>query len=385
MLVSRGNISHVHDEPICGVEDVQRCLGLLRGLSPPQGKGQGGRCIQWHVITTIKRADKAFGAEDILELSQIRTVHPPFPAEKKEKEEKKEAQANPNPAHQSELCAELDISHSGLSEVEYPHAFPSPPREISTSQAFQSSASFFEQPRSAHAPEDRASESQLEDQKTWFYYLAEIALRKVEIRMSDTFQQRISRSSNHDGTSSSNSSGGEDSVVSPTMDDLLHMANEFELQLELWLSCLPLVLKFPNDPALPCSDERLQYLRQRYWWNLSRVYRPFIYYLIHHPPTHSAHQQMLVYARKGLEIDIFFIRSNVITHRHHGAWLCLRALTSNSVIILAARKARVIDPMPLGWRDAIRLAKNCLLFWESEVRDAGKLRDVVMRVEKGVE
>lgn len=55
------------------------------------------------------------------------------------------------------------------------------------------------------------------------------------------------------------------------------------------------------------------------------------------------------------------------------------------MIILAARKARVIDPMPVGWRDAIRLAKNCLLFWESEVRDAGKLRDVVIRIEKGVE
>lgn len=283
--------------------------------------------------------------------------------------------------HQRELCAELDISHSGLSEVEYPHAFPSPPRDISTSQAFPSSNSFFEQPRSAQAPEDRASESQLEDQKTWFYYLAEIALRKVEIRMSDT----ISRASSHDGTSSSNSSGGEDSTIPPMMNYLLHTANEFELQLELWLSCLPLVLKFPNDPALPCSDERLQYLRQRYWWNLSRVYRPFIYYLIHHPPTHSAHQQMLVYARKGLEIDIFFIRSNVITHRHHGAWLCLRALTTNSVIILAAKKAGVIDPMPVGWRDAIRLAKNCLLFWESEVRDAGKLREVVMTVEKDVE
>lgn len=379
MLVPRGNISHVHDEPIRRVEDVQCCLCLLRGLSPSQGKGQGGRCIEWHAIITIERADKTLRAANILELSQIRTVCARSCQEK-------EAQANPNLAPSSELCAELDISHSGLSEVEYPHAFPSPPREISTSQAFQSSSSFFEQPRIAHTPESRASESQLEDQKTWFYYLAEIALRKVEIRMSDSFQQRISRSSNNlDGTSSSNSSGGEDSAVSPTMDDLLHTANEFELQLELWLSCLPLVLKFPNDPVLPCSDERLQYLRQRYWWNLSRVYRPFIYYLIHHPPTHPAHQQMLVYARKGLEIDIVFIRSNVITHRHHGAWLCLRALTSNSVIILAARKARVIDPMPVGWRDAIRLAKNCLLFWESEVRDAGKLRDVVMRVEKGVE
>lgn len=169
------------------------------------------------------------------------------------------------------------------------------------------------------------------------------------------------------------------------MDDLLNTANEFELQLELWLSCLPPILKFPDDPSLPCNDERLQYLRQRYWWNLSRVYRPFIYYLIHHPPIHPAHQQMLVYARKGLEIDIYFILSNVITHRHHGAWLCLRALTSNSVIILAARKARVLDPMPQGWREAIRLAGNCLLFWESEVRDAGKLREVVMRVEKGVD
>lgn len=207
--------------------------------------------------------------------------------------------------------------------------------------------------------------------------------------MSEAFQQCTPRAqNNHDGGSTSTSSGvdgGGDSPTPPTMNDLLHTANEFELQLELWLSCLPHVLKFPSDPSLPCSDERLQYLRQRYWWNLSRVYRPFIYYLIHHERTHPAYEQMMKYARKGLEIDINFILSNVITHRHHGAWLSLRALTSNSVIILAARRARVLDPMPNRWRDAIRLAKSCLSFWESEVRDAGKLKEVVMRVEGWVE
>lgn len=202
--------------------------------------------------------------------------------------------------------------------------------------------------------------------------------------MSLTFRQRTPRSAgNHDGTSTSTSTGEDETTTQPTIDDLLHTANEFELQLDLWLTCLPQILKFPSDPSLPCGDERLQYLRQRYWWNLSRVYRPFIYYLLHAPHSrhHRRYHKMLDYAKKGLEIDINFILSNVIMHRHHGAWLTLRALTSNSVIILAVKKLRVLEPMPYKWGEAITLAKSCLSYWESEVRDAGKLKEAIEKVE----
>jgi hypothetical protein len=278
-----------------------------------------------------------------------------------------------DPAVHRELCAQLDTSHSGLNELDYPHAFPSPPREISTSAAFQSSTSFFEQPRSAHSlspdPTQPTPESRKEDELTWFYYLAEIALRKVELRMSDTFNPSPnphSPTTSHEEVKTS---------------DLLNSAGEFELQLELWYSCLPPVLKFPEDPTLPCEDERLQYLRQRYWWNVSRVYRPFLYHLIHHRSA-SPSSQMVKYAQKGLEIDTNFILSNVITHRHHGAWLTLRAVTANSLVLVAAKRAGM--SMPERWRDAVGVARNCLLYWESEVRDAGALRRVVERVEREV-
>ncbi|RPB00497.1 hypothetical protein L873DRAFT_770758 [Choiromyces venosus 120613-1] len=307
-----------------------------------------------------------------------------------------------NQTMRRELCSQLDTSHSGLNEVDYPHAFPSPPREISTSAAFQSSTSFFEQPRSAQTltssqsqptstttgiPEDRQ-----EDELTWFYYLAEIALRKVELSMSEIFSPPPPHPPSH-STSSSNASTPsalDDPPSRPIkLEDLLSSAHEFELQLELWYSYLPSVLKFPPDPRGPCHDERLQYLRQRYWFIASMVYRPFLYYLIHHHPPHSTLPQqpqhlarIREYARKGLEIDANFILSNVITHRHHGAWLTIRAITTNSLVLGAARMAGM--RMPEGWREAVTAAKNCLVYWESEVRDAGALKGVVEKVERQV-
>ncbi|PWW80694.1 hypothetical protein C7212DRAFT_274012 [Tuber magnatum] len=289
-----------------------------------------------------------------------------------------------------ELCSQLDTSHSGLNELDYPHAFPSPPREISTSVAFQSSTSFFEQPRSAQilSPHTSATtapplpEDRQEDELTWFYYLAEIALRKVELRMSEIFA--ISPPAHSSCSSTSATPAGLEEPRRPIKtEDLLSSANEFELQLNLWYSCLPHVLKFPLDSRDPCHDERLQYLRQRYWWIVSMLYRPFLYHLIHHPtPPQALATRMTVYARKGLEIDANFILSNVITHRHHGAWLTIRAVTGNSLVLGAAKIAGMM--MPAGWRDAITAARNCLVYWESEVRDAGALRKVVEAVEREI-
>ncbi|KAG0137436.1 hypothetical protein HOY82DRAFT_372808 [Tuber indicum] len=289
-----------------------------------------------------------------------------------------------------ELCSQLATSHSGLNELDYPHAFPSPPREISTSVAFQSSNSFFEQPRSAQILSPRASattapplpEDRREDELTWFYYLAEIALRKVELRMSETFS--LSPPAHASSMSASTPAGLEDTQRPIKTEDLLSSAYEFELQLDLWYSYLPNVLKFPVDSRLPCEDERLQYLRMRYWWIVSMLYRPFLYHLIHHPtltpPTQA--ERMNAYARKGLEIDANFILSNVITHRHHGAWLTIRAVTGNSLVLGAAKMAGM--KMPEGWRDAITAARNYLVYWESEVRDAGALKKVVEAVERKI-
>lgn len=80
MLVPCGDIPHVHDEPVRRLEDVQRCLSLLRGLSPPQRESQSRRRIRrLTAIATIERANTTLGTTNILELPQIRTVHSPPP------------------------------------------------------------------------------------------------------------------------------------------------------------------------------------------------------------------------------------------------------------------------------------------------------------------
>ncbi|KAL7267655.1 Zcf27p [Rhizina undulata] len=298
-----------------------------------------------------------------------------------------------------ELCSELDTASSGLNELDYPHAFPSPPREIAASAAFQSSTTFYEQPRIPHPlAEDKPTEKRIEDEKTWFYYLAEIALRKVEIRIWKSLSGHVVGSGRPSSRGKSRESSGIMEMGASDMEDgkervakvedLVNIVTEFELQLKLWYTCLPPILKFQESSQEPCDDERLQYLRGRYWWNVSRVCRPFIYYLIHRPSPSTATLSVQLkntverFARKGLEFDTNFILSNVITHRHHGAWLGLRATTSNALVILAARKGGL--EMPSRWRDAVESAKNGLKYWMSEVRDAKVLKETIESAESGL-
>lgn len=261
---------------------------------------------------------------------------------------------------------ELNITPSGLVDLDYPHAFPSPPSHLdfvpapngslsTLSVASMSTMTFPPPPRD-------------QDELTWFYYLGEIALRKLEIRIATTL-----------------SLPPRSTPTTLTPPELLTLAAEFSMQIELWRSCLPAVLHFPESPELPCSDERLQYLRARYWWNLSRLYRPFIYLLLHHRSAVAAaiddddRRRVADYATKALAIDAFFARSFVKEHRHHGAWLGLRAGAMTALVLLAARRGAC--DMPRGWAQGVAVVKDALRMWEREAGDAKAMRMAIETVE----
>ncbi|KAI5778124.1 hypothetical protein EDC01DRAFT_375061 [Geopyxis carbonaria] len=245
-----------------------------------------------------------------------------------------------------ELCQALNTLPSGLSQIPYPHAFPSPPRTL--------------QPTST-----------ADSDTTWFYYLAEIALRKLEAAIVTAFPPGPSP----------------ETTTTLHLPSLLATAREFTLQLSSWRDFLPPVLHFPSDPYAPCADERLQYLRARFWWTVSRVHRPFVYLAVHHAHSPAVQgEDVRAFVRDGLQAYCGFILATVVGHRHHGAWLGLRAGAGYALEMLAvaaaARDARSV--LPERWREGVGFVKSCLRYWEGEVGDARGLREAVERVEVGL-
>ena len=336
---------------------------------------------------------------------------------------------------------EFDTCTSGLSDLRYPHAFPSPPRHSRSPPAISSppvtnatvaSATTGEgvyplssvlnasssptiinnlhspMSNSANTPHTPATTiatnssrkdyhtgsttaNPQEDEITWFYYLAEIALRKIERKLhealhpdlvtvrrsgptnlhsdddDDEYSQNIEY---NDGDASADrdrhrrkprdnkyTARNKYSLRPPPpappraptpaeMEELINLTAEFEIQLDIWYSYLPSAVKFADLDTTPCRDERLQYLRGRAWKTKSDLYRPFLYHLIHQPhPNHirdnyppGTFSRVAEFARKGLMYDKFFIMATIIEHRHHGAWLTLRNSGSGCLVYLAATK-----------------------------------------------
>lgn len=91
-----------------------------------------------------------------------------------------------------EVRTELDLPQSELCKLEYPYLFPSPPSPASPVQNSESSLPT-STPGSTATPSSEAfsmassSSYQREEEKSWFYYLSEIALRRIENHILNTF------------------------------------------------------------------------------------------------------------------------------------------------------------------------------------------------------
>ncbi|KAF8471228.1 hypothetical protein BDZ91DRAFT_517867 [Kalaharituber pfeilii] len=387
-----------------------------------------------------------------------------------------------------EICVELETCTSGLSELRYPHAFPSPPRHSRSPPAVEAPATnstnsgttgegvyplssvlnatssptnntSIQSPLSnstntPHTPATTVATSSSrtnyytgsttanpqEDEITWFYYLAEIALRKIERKISEALhpdpvtgpraRKNLPTSDdededfNEDDPNNTTRSSPEYSrrrahsnrhavrnkyslrppppppprcPAPAEMEELLNLTTEFEIQLGIWYSYLPSTVKFADLDPTPCRDERLQYLRGRSWKTKSDLYRPFLYHLIHQPHSNyirnnyapGTYERVAEFARKGLIYDKLFIMATVIEHRHHGAWLTLRNSGAGALVYLAAKKCGWfvkegeanggdgLVEIPEGCEEALEKTKKTLRFW-GEKRGA---RDAIPLVE----
>jgi hypothetical protein len=165
----------------------------------------------------------------------------------------------------------------------------------------------------------------------------------------------------------------------------------FETQLREWHSSLPPMLNFdiPTGPFIPTyPDELKQILRHRYLTSRELIYRPFVRLCVEHElDSLEPHLRAAVanLATSGLQYCMYKI-SQVSPQRHQGSWFMMRSYATNSMILLAASKARnnpsflgaASMVMPQGWREVIlQTMREIGPCWDDGPGGVGELRHVV--------
>ncbi|KAL1974323.1 hypothetical protein VTN31DRAFT_4527 [Thermomyces dupontii] len=228
-----------------------------------------------------------------------------------------------------EVRMELSLPGFGLHDLSYPSSFPSPPSD----------------------------DLEQDSARAWYYYLAEIALR----RLANRVLYHLFRN--------------QDKGRFPRIMDMVESTAAFEAQAADWMASLPPILSLYTPEE---EDDVLKFvlrghLLDCYEW----MYFPFMAETLNYGRRGAIIDE---YTRKGLEMSVERIRKNKpgFYHRHHGAWLMLRTCTRSALILLAARLSGIVeDLIPDGWKEAVLDAIDMLGFWEDEVADARDRRRIL--------
>jgi hypothetical protein len=250
---------------------------------------------------------------------------------------------------------ELSLPGFNAANLTYPEFLPSPPLESLQNQ-------------------DQA----------WYFYLAEIALRRLANQILSDFLPYSSADSICDLTSTA--------IRLP----------DFESQAEQWyliyslFACVLQLANFPTSRSklLPPEvdihtghdEDILRFILKGHLHNCyESMYWPFTVQAINFPETRDRSLDHLV--SKGLQVCVDRIWVNVpgFKHRHHGTWGMMRACTRSALVLLAAKRCSKLDAMLCGgWEEAVQQVIGLLDFWKGDCGDAENRRDILQTALRGV-
>jgi hypothetical protein len=302
-----------------------------------------------------------------------------------------------------EVRVELPLPQSEIAEFEYPNLFPSPPSPAATDVSPRTtSPSVLHQgdeldfghmlgapetsTESPHLQYDnldirRHSKRLCNEEESWYYYLTEIALRRIGNRIINTFYRQ-------------------DHCSWMDIKPLISIALEFDAQVSTWSANLPPAMQqYETSSSIraprfdsPQNDRHSSASKELSWATENRLlemrswlYQPFLYYAIHigyltgqsslggvervsnshsheehhsdiynvlsdgkpslHPQDANVLHNMIV---SGVECNLQILDARSLLHRHHGLWFDLRAIITSSIILLALIKSDNAGLIPGG-------------------------------------
>ncbi|TEA13911.1 Glucose transport transcription regulator RGT1 [Colletotrichum sidae] len=242
-----------------------------------------------------------------------------------------------------ELAFELALPGSILAGADYPYVFPSPP--------------------SLGPINNIDNKTLMTDQRSWYYYLAEISARQLMNRIALAQKRTPPHPTEHG------------------IDRMLDVFEAFDAQLTDWYESLPPPVSFqvPSGDIAPLlADDLCHVLRGRYLTMREMLCRPFVRLAstisIGITVSEQTVARVAEIASRGLQYCLFRIQATSSVP-HHGLWLQLRGFVTCSLILTAAERAQTIPSLnvptrmvyPQNWRRTIFAQKDILSnCWEYE-------------------
>ncbi|EXJ77958.1 hypothetical protein A1O3_09117 [Capronia epimyces CBS 606.96] len=246
-----------------------------------------------------------------------------------------------------ELRCELPLPPSGITRLNFPDLFPSPPTELSSPTTQQ---------RTLDGVDD---DVEPEEEKSWFYYLAEISFRRMFNRIVTTVIGK-----------------GERGWIN-NIETIIQQCDQFDEEINIWCSHLPPKINWNDSQA--SNDELAYYIRGRAMGSREFIHRPFLYYVVHQPPDDRVWPQVVVRARRCLEFCVENALYAYPHQRHHGTWYVARACLTRALLLLAAGRSGKID-LPNRWREAIDLSMLTVQQWYDESPDLRKGASILQAI-----
>ncbi|KAH7134450.1 vegetative cell wall protein gp1 [Dactylonectria macrodidyma] len=240
-----------------------------------------------------------------------------------------------------ELRCEIALPASGISRFGFPNVFPSPPNELSPSAANSRE----------HDSSAAANSLDPEEERSWFYYLAEISFRRMMNRAFTAL-----------GTS------GEAGWIRDFQENLTKYT-ALKDQIEVWYSHIPAQINISQGGGN--NNELAHFVRGRAFAYQEWIHRPFLYYVIHQEMEDAYISQAVPLAEKCLDLCVQHQHIVHLSHHHHGTWYVARSSITRAALLIAAARSNKIK-MPDDWRRAIDSALHVLEYWEGEAPDLGK-------------
>ncbi|SPO07367.1 uncharacterized protein DNG_10061 [Cephalotrichum gorgonifer] len=253
-----------------------------------------------------------------------------------------------------ELRTELGYPGSPLNEMHYPHLYPSPPGPVSMTASFVRPNSDVERDRNLL-------------EKGWFFYLGEIALRRI---LNEALSARYGADSWYYTT---------EWWTTTSQGNLRAYVEEFKLRLDTWYDTVPEPMHFPQSPGKPAGDQLRGILRAHLIDVLDVVYFPAVRAVVFEEISELG-PYVLATARHALEnaAKRLVISREGYWHRHQGTWLMIRTCSRSSLQLLAvAARARrepcLEELLPAGWKHLVAEVVEMIAYWEDESPDLGIL------------
>ncbi|KFY78020.1 hypothetical protein V499_02732 [Pseudogymnoascus sp. VKM F-103] len=216
-----------------------------------------------------------------------------------------------------ELRRELNMFENRVWDLTYPALFPTPPEGLKS-----------------------------QDEVVWYFYLAEIALRRLGNRILNYVYCYYS---------SIDSDSNNNAIL------------DFESQADSWLQSLPTALSIETVNPEHKKYAALCFILHGHLLDCKEMmYWQAIVDTVHRRQCGSSTE---LFVRKGLLVCVQRVQINEegFYHRHHGTWLMLRSCTRSALVLLAAARCPELVPtLPEGWEEAILKVVDMLSFWKDE-------------------